>query len=150
MKRMLKLQTADSKYCLQSYKKHLEKLKKTASEGKDPHCTKCDEYGFVKTTNSEIFSSRKNLVPIMCHCVSDEKSKIERKIEALEKIIKKYNDVFDGLDCCITLDIFAYRFNKRTLTISKKEDIPTNVFLTMIDKAIMKKRELENMRGNKE
>lgn len=34
--------------------------------------------------------------------------------------------------------------------ISKKEDIPTNVFLTMIDKTIMKKRELENMRGNKE
>ena len=52
----------------------------------------------------------------MCHCVSDEKSRINRKIEELEKIIKKYNDVFDGLDCCITLDIFADRFNKRTLT----------------------------------
>ena len=34
--------------------------------------------------------------------------------------------------------------------VSKKEDIPAKVFLTMIDKAIIKKRELENKRGNKE
>ena len=34
--------------------------------------------------------------------------------------------------------------------VSKKEDIPAKVFLTMIDKAIMKKEELENKRGNKE
>ena len=34
--------------------------------------------------------------------------------------------------------------------VSKKEDMPAKVFLTMIDKAIMKKRELENKRGNKE
>ena len=34
--------------------------------------------------------------------------------------------------------------------VSKKENIPANVFLIMIDKAIMKKRELENKRGNKE
>ena len=31
--------------------------------------------------------------------------------------------------------------------VSKKEDMPANVFLIMIDKAIMKKRELENKRG---
>lgn len=34
--------------------------------------------------------------------------------------------------------------------VSKKENIPTNVFLLMIGKAIMKKEELENKRGNKE
>ena len=34
--------------------------------------------------------------------------------------------------------------------VSKKEDMPAKVFLTMIDKAIMKKEELENKRGNKE
>ena len=34
--------------------------------------------------------------------------------------------------------------------VSKKEDIPAKVFLTMIDKAIMKKEELENKRENKE
>ena len=34
--------------------------------------------------------------------------------------------------------------------VSKKENIPANVFLIMIDKAIIKKRELENKRGNKE
>ena len=75
MKRMLKLQIADSSYCLLSYKKHLEELKKTAREGKDPHCTKCDEFGFVKGS--------KSIVPIVCYCVSDEKSKIEKKIEDL-------------------------------------------------------------------
>lgn len=71
MKRMLKLQIADSSYCLLSYKKHLEELKKTAREGKDPYCTKCDEFGFVKGS--------KSIVPIVCYCVSDEKSKIEKK-----------------------------------------------------------------------
>lgn len=34
--------------------------------------------------------------------------------------------------------------------VSKKEDMPAKVFLTMIDKAIMKKEELENKRVNKE
>ena len=34
--------------------------------------------------------------------------------------------------------------------VSKKENIPASVFLIMIDKAIIKKRELENKRGNKE
>ena len=34
--------------------------------------------------------------------------------------------------------------------VSKKEDMPAKIFLTMIDKAIIKKRELENKRGNKE
>ncbi|WP_300377890.1 AAA family ATPase, partial [Brachyspira sp.] len=121
MKRMLKLQIADSSYCLQSYKKYLEELKKTARDGKDPHCTKCDEYGFVKTTNSEIFSARKNLVPIMCHCVSDEKSQIERKLEDLEKIIKKYNNVFNKLDNDMTLNIFADRFNNQKLVSSIKK-----------------------------
>lgn len=121
MKRMLKLQIADSSYCLQSYKKYLEELKETASDGKDPHCTKCDEHGFVKTTNSEIFSARKNLVPIMCHCVSDEKSKVKRKIEELENIIIKYNKVFNSLDREMTLDIFANRFNNQKLVSSIKK-----------------------------
>ena len=121
MKRMLKLQIADSSYCLLSYKKHLEELKKTAREGKDPHCTKCDEDGFVKHTNSEIFSARKNLVPIMCYCVSDEKSKINRKIEELEKTIKKYNDVFNKLDNDMTLNIFAELFNNQKLVSSIKK-----------------------------
>ena len=34
--------------------------------------------------------------------------------------------------------------------VSKKEDMPANVFLIMIDKAIMKKRELENKKGNEQ
>ena len=32
--------------------------------------------------------------------------------------------------------------------VSKKEDMPAKIFLTMIDKAIMKKEELENERNN--
>ena len=118
---MLKLQTADSSYCLLSYKKHLQKLYETARDGKDPNCTKCDKDGFVKHTNSEIFSARKNLVPIMCHCVSDEKSRINRKIEELETIIKKYNVVFNSLDKEMTLDIFANRFNNQKLVNSIKK-----------------------------
>ena len=121
MKRMLKLQTADSSYCLLSYKKHLQKLYETARDGKDPNCTKCDKDGFVKHTNSEIFSARKNLVPIMCHCVSDEKSRINRKIEELETIIKKYNVVFNSLDKEMTLDVFANRFNNQKLVSSIKK-----------------------------
>ena len=34
--------------------------------------------------------------------------------------------------------------------VSKKEDMPANIFLTMIGLAIIKKEELENKRGNKE
>ena len=113
MKRMLKLQIADSSYCLLSYKKHLEELKKTAREGKDPHCTKCDEFGFVKGS--------KSIVPIVCYCVSDEKSKINRKIEELEKTIKKYNDVFNKLDNDMTLNIFAEKFNNQKLVSSIKK-----------------------------
>ena len=115
MKRMLKLQIADSSYCLQSYKKHLEELKKTAREGKDPLCSRCDEFGFVIGTN------KKNLVPIVCYCVSDEKSKIERKIEDLEIIIKRYNNVFNKLDNDMTLNIFAERFNNQKLVSSIKK-----------------------------
>ena len=113
MKRMLKLQIADSGYCLLSYKKHLEELKKTAREGKDPHCTKCDEFGFVKGS--------KSIVPIVCYCVSDEKSKIEKKIEDLEIIIKRYNTVFNKLDNDMTLDIFADKFNNQKLVSSIKK-----------------------------
>ncbi|MCZ9920441.1 DnaA ATPase domain-containing protein [Brachyspira hyodysenteriae] len=113
MKRMLKLQIADSSYCLLSYKKHLEELKKTARDGKDPNCTKCDEYGFVKGS--------KNMLPIMCHCVSDEKSRINRKIEELEITIKKYNMAFSQLDNDMTLNIFADRFNNQNLVSSIKK-----------------------------
>ena len=113
MKRMLKLQIADSGYCLLSYKKHLEELKKTAREGKDPHCTKCDEFGFVKGS--------KSIVPIVCYCVSDEKSKLERKIDELETKIKKYNMVFSQLDNDMTLNIFADRFNNQNLVSSIKK-----------------------------
>ncbi|WP_297207782.1 DnaA/Hda family protein [uncultured Brachyspira sp.] len=120
MKRMLKLQIADSSYCLQSYKNHLEELKKTAREGKDPLCTRCDEFGFVIGTDSKT-SSKENLIPIMCHCVSDEKSKIERKIEDLEIIIKRYNNVFNKLDNDMTLNIFAERFNNQKLVSSIKK-----------------------------
>lgn len=115
MKHILKLQTADSRYCLQSYKKHLQELCEKARDGKDPLCTRCDEDGFIKHTRDKIFSARKNLVPIMCHCVSDEKSRIKRKIEELEKTIKKYNDAFSQLDNDMTLDIFAGRFNNQKL-----------------------------------
>ncbi|WP_048595650.1 ATP-binding protein, partial [Brachyspira suanatina] len=120
MKRMLKLQIADSSYCLLSYKKHLEELKKTAREGKDPHCTKCDEFGFVIGSNPDT-SSKKNLLPIICHCVSDEKSKLERKIEELETTIKKYNMAFSQLDNDMTLNIFAERFNQTDLINSIKK-----------------------------
>lgn len=34
--------------------------------------------------------------------------------------------------------------------VSKKEDMPAKIFLTMIGLAIIKKEELENKRGNKE
>ena len=120
MKRMLKLQIADSSYCLQSYKKYLEELKKNARDGKDPLCTRCDEFGFVIGTDSKT-SSKKNLLPIICHCVSDEKSKIERKIEDLEIIIKRYNNVFNKLDNDMTLNIFAERFNNQNLVSSIKK-----------------------------
>ena len=120
MKRMLKLQIADSSYCLQSYKKHLQKLYETAREGKDPLCTRCDEFGFVIGTDSKT-SSKENLIPIMCHCVSDEKSRINRKIEELETIIKKYNVVFNSLDKEMTLDVFANRFNNQKLVSSIKK-----------------------------
>ncbi|MDA0093854.1 AAA family ATPase [Brachyspira hyodysenteriae] len=113
MKRMLKLQIADSSYCLLSYKKHLEELKKTAREGKDPHCTKCDEFGFVKGS--------KSIVPIVCYCVSDEKSKLERKIDELETTIKRYNTVFNKLDNDMTLNIFAEKFNNQKLVSSIKK-----------------------------
>lgn len=113
MKRMLKLQIADSSYCLLSYKKHLEELKKTARDGKDPNCTKCDEFGFVKGS--------KSIVPIVCYCVSDEKTKINRRIEELDKIIKRYNDVFNKLDNDMTLNIFAERFNQTDLINSIKK-----------------------------
>ncbi len=120
MKRMLKLQIADSGYCLLSYKKHLQKLYETARDGKDPLCTRCDEFGFVIGTDSKT-SSKENLIPIMCHCVSDEKSRINRKIEELETIIKKYNVVFNSLDKEMTLDIFSDRFNNQKLVSSIKK-----------------------------
>ena len=34
--------------------------------------------------------------------------------------------------------------------VSKKENIPAKVFLTIIDKAVMKKEELENKKGNEQ
>lgn len=120
MKRMLKLQTADSSYCLLSYKKHLQKLYETARDGKDPLCTRCDEFGFVIGTDSKT-SSKENLIPIMCHCVSDEKSRIKGKLEDLEKIIKKYKMIFDTLDSDMTLDIFSDRFNNQKLVSSIKK-----------------------------
>lgn len=121
MKRILKLQIADSNYCLQNYKKYLEELKKTARDGKDPNCKKCDEHGFVKVSNSEIFSAKRNIVPSICNCVSDEKSKVKRKIEELEIIIKRYNDIFSQLDNDMTLDIFANRFNNQKLVDTIKK-----------------------------
>lgn len=121
MKPILKLQIADSNYCLQNYKKYLEELKKTARDGKDPNCKKCDEHGFVKVSNSEIFSAKRNIVPSICNCVSDEKSKVKRKIEELEIIIKRYNDIFSQLDNDMTLDIFANRFNNQKLVDTIKK-----------------------------
>lgn len=121
MKRILKLQIADSSYCLQNYKKYLEEMKKIARDGKDPNCKKCDEHGFVKVSNSEIFSAKRNLVPSICNCVSDEKSKVKRKIEELEIIIKRYNDIFSQLDNDMTLDIFANRFNNQKLVDTIKK-----------------------------
>lgn len=120
MKRILKLLIADSSYCLLSYKKHLEELKKTARDGKDPHCTRCDEFGFVIGSNPDT-SPKKNLLPIICHCVSDEKSKLERKIDELETKIKKYNMVFSQLDNDMTLNIFADRFNNKELVTAIKK-----------------------------
>ncbi|MDA0051604.1 AAA family ATPase [Brachyspira hyodysenteriae] len=121
MKRMLKLQIADSSYCLLSYKKHLEELKKTARDGKDPNCTKCDEYGFLKVSNDLSFSGRRYSLPTMCDCVSDEKTKISEKIERIDNLIKTYNLVFGTLDSEMTLDIFAERFNQTELINSIKK-----------------------------
>ena len=78
MKRMHKLSTVANTYCLQSYKKYLESLYKNAREGKDPHCTKCDEHGFKKVSQSSIFSGRKVFLPEMCDCVKNEKTEILR------------------------------------------------------------------------
>ncbi|WP_157148652.1 ATP-binding protein [Brachyspira pilosicoli] len=121
MKRILKLQIADSSYCLQNYKKYLEELKKTARDGKDPNCKKCDEHGFVKVSDSEIFSGRKVFLPEMCDCVKNEKTQISNKLDELEKIRIKYNEIFNSLDMDMTLDIFANRFNNQKLVDTIKK-----------------------------
>ncbi|OEJ14263.1 AAA family ATPase [Brachyspira hampsonii] len=129
MMRIHKLQIADISYCLQSYKKYLEELKKTARDGKDPKCTKCDEYGFLKVPDDLSFSGRKYSLPTMCDCVSDEKTKISEKIERIDNLIKTYNLVFGTLDNEMTLDIFAKRFNQTELINSIKKYL--NVGSTM-------------------
>lgn len=121
MKRILKLQIADSSYCLQNYKKYLEELKKTARDGKDPNCKKCDEHGFVKVSDSEIFSGRKVFLSEMCDCVKNEKTQISNKLDELEKIRIKYNEIFNSLDIDMTLDIFANRFNNQKLVDTIKK-----------------------------
>lgn len=121
MKRILKLQIADSSYCLQNYKKYLEELKKTARDGKDPNCKKCDEHGFVKVSGSEIFSGRKVFLSEMCDCVKNEKTQISNKLDELEKIRIKYNEIFNSLDMDMTLDIFANRFNNQKLVDTIKK-----------------------------
>lgn len=121
MKRILKLQIADSSYCLQNYKKYLEELKKTARDGKDPNCKKCDEHGFVKVSGSEIFSERKVFLSEMCDCVKNEKTQISNKLDELEKIRIKYNEIFNSLDMDMTLDIFANRFNNQKLVDTIKK-----------------------------
>ncbi|AFR71326.1 DNA replication protein DnaC-like protein [Brachyspira pilosicoli B2904] len=121
MKRILKLQIADSSYCLQNYKKYLEELKKTARDGKDPNCKKCDEHGFVKVSDSEIFSGRKVFLSDMCDCVKNEKTQISNKLDELEKIRIKYNEIFNSLDIDMTLDIFANRFNNQKLVDTIKK-----------------------------
>ena len=121
MKRILKLQIADSSYCLQNYKKYLEELKKTARDGKDPNCKKCDEHGFVKVSGSEIFSERKVFLSEMCDCVKNEKTQISNKLDELEKIRIKYNEIFNSLDMDMTLDIFVNRFNNQKLVDTIKK-----------------------------
>ena len=121
MKPILKLQIADSSYCLQNYKKYLEELKKTARDGKDPNCKKCDEHGFVKVSGSEIFSGRKVFLSEMCDCVKNEKTQISNKLDELEKIRIKYNEIFNSLDIDMTLDIFANRFNNQKLVDTIKK-----------------------------
>ncbi|WP_297300636.1 AAA family ATPase [uncultured Brachyspira sp.] len=129
MMRIHKLQIADSSYCLQNYKKYLEELKSKARDGKDPNCTKCDEYGFLKVSDDLSFSGRRYSLPTMCDCVSDEKSKISEKIERIDNLIKTYNLVFGTLDNEMTLDIFAERFNQTELINSIKKYL--NVGSTM-------------------
>ena len=121
MKRMHKLLIVANTYCLQSYKKYLESLYENAREGKDPHCTKCDEHGFKKVSQSSIFSGRKVFLSEMCDCVKNEKTQIFNKIEELEKIIKQYNEIFKSLDNDMTLDIFASRFNQYDIIASIKK-----------------------------
>ena len=121
MKRILKLQIADSSYCLQNYKKYLEELKKTARDGKDPNCKKCDEDGFKKVSQSSIFSGRKVFLSEMCDCVKNEKTEISNKLDELEKIRIKYNEIFNSLDMDMTLDIFANRFNNQKLVDTIKK-----------------------------
>ena len=112
MMRIHKLQIADNGYCLQSYKKHLEELKETARDGKDPKCTKCDKYGFIKVPDDLSFSGRRY-----------------SKIERIDNLIKTYNLVFGTLDNEMTLDIFAERFNQTELINSIKKYL--NVGSTM-------------------
>ena len=44
-------------------------------------------------------------------------------------------------------EVIIYLLSEFIDFVSKKEDIPAKVFLTMIDKAVMKKEELENKKN---
>ncbi|KLI18260.1 hypothetical protein [Brachyspira hyodysenteriae] len=57
-----------------------------------------------------------------------------------EKLLIDIKNI-NGEDILYFLSEFIY-------FVSNKENIPTNVFLLMIGKAIMKKEELENKRNN--
>lgn len=147
MKRILKLQIADSSYCLQNYKKYLEELKKTARDGKDPNCKKCDEDGFKKVSQSSIFSGRKVFLPEMCDCVKNEKTEISNKLDELEKIRIKYNEIFNSLDMDMTLDIFANRFNNQKLvdTIKKYLELGSMSSLYLEGKSVTGKTTMLKM-----
>ena len=57
----------------------------------------------------------------MCDCVKNEKTQISNKLDELEKIRIKYNEIFNSLDMDMTLDIFANRFNNQKLVDTIKK-----------------------------
>ncbi|WP_302279382.1 ATP-binding protein [Brachyspira pilosicoli] len=121
MKRIYHLQAVPKEYCLKSYKGYLNILYTNAIEGKDPNCNKCDADGFLKTKNFLELAGKKFSIPTICDCVKDEKSKIFRKIEEIDMMMKRYNDIFGTIDNDITLDIFENKFNQKELIESIKK-----------------------------
>ena len=72
----------------------------------------------------------------------------EKQYIHIERDNKEKHIIIDTKN--ISSEDTVYLLTEFIYFVSKKEDMPAKIFLTMIDKAIIKKEELENKRGNKE